>query len=150
MFGLVGWYDVRVLDLDTRVILPYSQALCKFANHIQQLDMESNGKKVNKYTNKITTYDCGPKVFGDPGTNGQHSFYQLILQGRRCYCEFIGCCRPQYDCHFNGEKVLPILNDKIKYDIDDETKIYIDKKNKKKKRKKINKDNKKRKKKEKK
>jgi glucose-6-phosphate isomerase len=105
MFGLVGWYDVQILDLDTRVILPYSQALCKFANHIQQLDMESNGKKVNKYTNKITTYECGPKVFGEPGTNGQHSFYQLIHQGRRCCCEFIGCCRPQYDCHFNGEKV---------------------------------------------
>ena len=105
MFGLVGWYDVQILDLDTRVILPYSQALCKFANHIQQLDMESNGKKVNKYTNKITTYECGPKVFGEPGTNGQHSFYQLIHQGRRCCCEFIGCCRPQYDCHFKGEKV---------------------------------------------
>ena len=89
MLGLLGFYNTYISGVNTRAILPYSQALCKFANHIQQLDMESNGKKVNKFTNQFVNYDCGPIVFGEPGTNGQHSFYQLIHQGRKLCCRIV-------------------------------------------------------------
>ena len=82
MMGLTGFWNTFICGKPTRVILPYSQALCKFPNHVQQLDMESNGKSVSITTNKFLDYQCGPVVFGEPGTNGQHSFYQLIHQGR--------------------------------------------------------------------
>jgi glucose-6-phosphate isomerase len=61
-------------------VLPYSQALSRFPAHLQQLDMESNGKRVNRDGGEIC-YATGPAVFGEPGTNGQHSFYQLLHQG---------------------------------------------------------------------
>jgi glucose-6-phosphate isomerase len=105
MFGLIGFYNTFIRNKTTRVILPYSQALCKFANHVQQLDMESNGKKVSVTTNDFLDYDCGPIVFGEPGTNGQHSFYQLIHQGRELSCEFIAHAKPQQDTKYEGESV---------------------------------------------
>ena len=105
MLGLLGFYNTFIAKLSTRAILPYSQALCKFPAHIQQLDMESNGKGVSKITNDFVDYECGPVVFGEAGTNGQHSFYQLIHQGRKLSCEFIGHATPQFDSYVKGEKV---------------------------------------------
>ena len=105
MLGLIGFYNAYICNLNSRAILPYSQALCRFPAHIQQLDMESNGKMVNNKTNQFTTYDCGAIIFGEPGTNGQHSFYQLIHQGRKLACEFIGYCLPQVDAFYAGEPI---------------------------------------------
>lgn len=105
MMGLIGFWNTFISRKTTRVILPYSQALCKFPNHIQQLDMESNGKSVSVTTNKFLNYECGPVVFGEPGTNGQHSFYQLIHQGRNLSCEFIGHSKPQQDVKYENELV---------------------------------------------
>ncbi|WP_287282623.1 MULTISPECIES: glucose-6-phosphate isomerase [Treponema] len=80
MDALIGVYERNVLGLPSTAVLPYSQALSRFPAHLQQLDMESNGKSVNRFGKKIT-YVTGPVIFGEPGTNGQHSFYQLLHQG---------------------------------------------------------------------
>lgn len=103
IFGLLGLWNTLICKKTNRAILPYSQALCKFANHIQQLDMESSGKTVSNITNEFINYECGPVVFGEPGTNGQHSFYQLIHQGRDLSCEFIAHAKPQVDNKYEGE-----------------------------------------------
>lgn len=105
LLGLLGVWNTLICGKTNRVILPYTQALCKFANHIQQLDMESNGKTVSIITNNFLNYECGPVVFGEPGTNGQHSFYQLIHQGRDLSCEFIAHAKPQCDYKYAGESV---------------------------------------------
>ncbi len=78
--ALAGVYMRNILGFPSTAILPYSQALSRFPAHLQQLDMESNGKSVNRFGENIT-YRTGPVVFGEPGTNGQHSFYQLLHQG---------------------------------------------------------------------
>lgn len=91
MLGLIGWWNTECLGYSARAILPYSQALVRFAAHIQQLDMESNGKQCTINGDPITS--SGPLVFGEPGTNGQHSFYQLLHQGRTVPAEFIGFCK---------------------------------------------------------
>ena len=78
--ALIGVYERNVQNYPATAILPYSQALSRFPAHLQQLDMESNGKSVNRDGGKID-YVTGPVIFGEPGTNGQHSFYQLLHQG---------------------------------------------------------------------
>lgn len=78
--ALIGVYERNVQEYPSTAILPYSQALSRFPAHLQQLDMESNGKSVNRFGEKID-YVAGPVIFGEPGTNGQHSFYQLLHQG---------------------------------------------------------------------
>jgi glucose-6-phosphate isomerase len=78
--ALIGVYERSVLGYPSTAILPYSQALSRFPAHLQQLDMESNGKQVNRDGERVA-YPTGPVVFGEPGTNGQHSFYQLLHQG---------------------------------------------------------------------
>lgn len=78
--ALIGVWERNFLGYPTTVILPYSQALSRFPAHLQQLDMESNGKRVNRNGDALA-YSTGPIVFGEPGTNGQHSFYQLLHQG---------------------------------------------------------------------
>ena len=78
--ALIGVFERNFLGYDTTAILPYSQALSRFPAHLQQLDMESNGKSVNRFGEPID-YVSGPVIFGEPGTNGQHSFYQLLHQG---------------------------------------------------------------------
>lgn len=80
MDALIGLYERNVLGLPSTAVLPYSQALSRFPAHLQQLDMESNGKSVNRFGKKLS-YVTGPVIFGEPGTNGQHSFYQLLHQG---------------------------------------------------------------------
>ena len=78
--ALIGVYERNVLGYQNTAVLPYSQALSRFPAHLQQLDMESNGKSVNRFGEPVT-YSTGPVIFGEPGTNGQHSFYQLLHQG---------------------------------------------------------------------
>ena len=78
--ALIGVYERNVLGYETTAVLPYSQAPSRFTAHLQQLDMESNGKSVNRFGEPVN-YPTGPVIFGEPGTNGQHSFYQLLHQG---------------------------------------------------------------------
>lgn len=78
--ALIGVYERNVLGYQNTAVLPYSQALSRFPAHLQQLDMESNGKSVNRFGEPVN-YSTGPVIFGEPGTNGQHSFYQLLHQG---------------------------------------------------------------------
>jgi glucose-6-phosphate isomerase len=78
--ALLGVWERNFLNFPATAVLPYSQALARFPAHLQQLDMESNGKRVNRDGTPLN-YPTGPLVFGEPGTNGQHSFYQLLHQG---------------------------------------------------------------------
>lgn len=78
--ALIGVYERNAQGYPSTAILPYSQALSRFPAHLQQADMESNGKSVNRF-GKPVNYVTGPVIFGEPGTNGQHSFYQLLHQG---------------------------------------------------------------------
>lgn len=78
--ALIGVYERNSQGYPSTAILPYSQGLSRFPAHLQQLDMESNGKSVNRNGESVS-YPTGPVIFGEPGTNGQHSFYQLLHQG---------------------------------------------------------------------
>ena len=97
LLGLIGlWYD-DFFGAETVAILPYSQNLGRFPAYLQQLDMESNGKRVRR-DGQPAPVDTGPIVWGQPGTNGQHAFYQLIHQGTRLIpADFIGFAQPDYD-----------------------------------------------------
>lgn len=104
--GVIGWYNTYIAGHATRAILPYSQALIRFAAHIQQCDMESNGKTVTRDNQRFESgVECGPIIFGEPGTNGQHSFYQLMHQGRVIPAEFIGFTQSQTPIKLDGEVV---------------------------------------------
>lgn len=93
--ALIGVYLRNVLHYPTTAILPYSQGLSRFPAHLQQLDMESNGKHVNRDGMPVS-YPTGPIIFGEPGTNGQHSFYQLLHQGTDIVpLQFIGFSESQ-------------------------------------------------------
>jgi glucose-6-phosphate isomerase len=94
LLGLIGVWYINFFAAPTIGILPYSQYLGKLTPYLQQLDMESNGKSVTLDGRTVTT-DTGPIVWGQPGTNGQHAFYQLIHQGTHLIpCDFIGFLRP--------------------------------------------------------
>jgi glucose-6-phosphate isomerase len=94
LLGLLGVWYIDFFGAETHAVLPYSQYLGRFPAYLQQLDMESNGKSVT-LDGAPVTYPTGPVVWGQPGTNGQHAFYQLIHQGTRLIpCDFIGICRP--------------------------------------------------------
>ena len=102
--GMLSLWNVSFLDCPARAILPYTQALAKLAPHIQQVAMESNGKGVSIDGRKLD-FDTGEIDFGEPGTNGQHSFYQLIHQGRTIPCDFIGIIKSQQSVYLKGEIV---------------------------------------------
>lgn len=104
LLGLLGVWNSTFRGHASRAILPYAQALVRFAAHIQQLDMESNGKRVST-DGSVLDYQCGEIIFGEPGTNGQHSFYQLIHQGRVIPAEFIGFCKSPQPIALDGEVV---------------------------------------------
>lgn len=88
--ALFGIWNRNFLKYPTVAIIPYSQALLRFPAHLQQLDMESNGKRITQQ-GKVADFSTGPIIWGEPGTNGQHSFYQLIHQGTDIVpLEFIG------------------------------------------------------------
>jgi glucose-6-phosphate isomerase len=92
LLALVGVWNASVLEFGSHAVLPYDQSLLHFADYLQQLDMESNGKRVDRNGELVPT--SGPVVFGQPGTNGQHAFYQLIHQGTQIVpCDFIGFAR---------------------------------------------------------
>ena len=99
--ALIGVWERNFLKMPCTAILPYSQALSRFPAHLQQLDMESNGKRVNRDGSPVG-YSTGPVVFGEPGTNGQHSFYQLLHQGTDIVpLQFVGFAESQ-----RGDDVL--------------------------------------------
>jgi glucose-6-phosphate isomerase len=82
ILGLLGIWYINFYNAETQVILPYDQYMHRFAAYFQQGDMESNGKHVDRNGNEVD-YETGPIIWGEPGTNGQHAFYQLIHQGTR-------------------------------------------------------------------
>ncbi len=89
ILGLLGVWYINFFNAETHAILPYDQYLHRFAAYFQQGDMESNGKHVDR-SGKAVDYETGPVIWGEPGTNGQHAFYQLIHQGTRLIpCDFI-------------------------------------------------------------
>jgi glucose-6-phosphate isomerase len=113
--ALFGIWNRNFLGMPTTAIIPYSQALSRFPAHLQQLDMESNGKRIDK-KGRAVDFDTGPIIWGEPGTNGQHSFYQSIHQGTTIVpLEFIGFKQSQYkdDIVYQGttcqEKLLSNL-----------------------------------------
>jgi glucose-6-phosphate isomerase len=94
LLGLLALWYSDFFGAETVAVLPYEQYLKRFPAYLQQLTMESNGKHVTVDGGKVT-YQTGPIYWGEPGTNGQHSFYQLIHQGTRLIpCDFIAFCRP--------------------------------------------------------
>eukprot|EP00878_Enallax_costatus_P009333 GHUV01009755.1.p1 GENE.GHUV01009755.1~~GHUV01009755.1.p1 ORF type:complete len:584 (+),score=199.40 GHUV01009755.1:590-2341(+) len=104
LMGLTSVWNISFLGYPARAILPYCQALSKLAPHIQQVSMESNGKGVDIDGN-VLPFEAGEIDFGEPGTNGQHSFYQLIHQGRVVPCDFIGIVRSQQSVYLKDEIV---------------------------------------------
>ena len=103
LLGLIEVWYRTFNDLPTRAVLPYSRAVHRFPAYLQQLDMESNGKRVRADGTPVT-YETGPIVWGEPGTNGQHSFHQLLHQGTTIVpADFIVMARPDHtDDEFPG------------------------------------------------
>ena len=103
ILALIGVWYTNFFKAHSEAILPYDQYLSRFAAHFQQVNMESNGKSVDR-NGKFVNYQTGPIIWGEPGTNGQHAFYQLIHQGTRLVpCDFIGPAishNPLHDHHF--------------------------------------------------
>ncbi|GGF22231.1 glucose-6-phosphate isomerase [Youhaiella tibetensis] len=94
IMGLIGVWYRNVWDFSTQAVLPYDQRLSRFAAYLQQQDMESNGKSVT-LNGKQVDWSTGPIVWGEPGTNGQHAFYQLIHQGTDVIpCDFLIAANP--------------------------------------------------------
>jgi len=106
LMGLIGiWYH-NFFGCETWAVLPYDQYLHRFAAHLQQLDMESNGKSVDRNGRRVG-YRTGPVIWGEPGTNGQHAFYQLIHQGTRLIpADFIGFCRSRNPVGDHHDKLM--------------------------------------------
>ena len=106
IMALLGiWYN-NFFGAQSQAILPYDQYLSRFAAYFQQGDMESNGKYIDRLGKKIN-YQTGPIIWGEPGTNGQHAFYQLIHQGTKLIpCDFIASAQPQHKISDHHEKLL--------------------------------------------
>ena len=95
--ALLEVWNTNFLGAHSRALLPYSQSLAELPRYIQQLEMESNGKQVDR-AGKRVDHATAPIVWGEAGTNGQHAFYQLLHQGGRLVpCEFIAVLRPDFD-----------------------------------------------------
>ncbi|GEQ98053.1 glucose-6-phosphate isomerase [Iodidimonas gelatinilytica] len=105
ILGLLGVWNSNFLGAASHAVLPYDQRLDRFVDHLQQLDMESNGKRVNR-EGAVVNYQTGPVIWGRPGTNGQHAFYQLIHQGTRLVpADFIAVLHPDHH-HLEHHKIL--------------------------------------------
>ncbi len=90
VLGMLGVWYANFLGAATHAVLPYDQDLYRFPAYLQQADMESNGKRVDREGRFVEDYTTGPIVWGEPGTNGQHAFYQLLHQGTRLVpCDFL-------------------------------------------------------------
>jgi glucose-6-phosphate isomerase len=96
MAALLSVWNNNFLGYSAQAIIPYASPLSKLAPHIQQLNMESNGKSVTQ-DGALLDIPTGVIIFGEPGTNAQHSFFQLAHQGRPFPIDFIGIINPQYD-----------------------------------------------------
>ncbi|MDD1606347.1 MAG: glucose-6-phosphate isomerase, partial [Methylococcaceae bacterium] len=96
LMGLLGvWYN-NFFDADSHALLPYDQSMRYFADYFQQGDMESNGKSVDM-NGETVDYSTGPIIWGQPGTNGQHAFFQLIHQGTKLIpCDFLAAANSHY------------------------------------------------------
>jgi glucose-6-phosphate isomerase len=106
LLGLLGVWYRDILGAQTTAVLPYSQYLARFPAYLQQLDMESNGKSVD-LEGRAVGVPTGPIVWGEPGTNGQHAFYQLIHQGTTLIpCDFIGFAQPDHEVGAHHELLL--------------------------------------------
>lgn len=102
----IGIWYVNFFEAESEAILPYDQNMNRFAAYFQQGNMESNGKSVDRNSKKIN-YSTGPIIWGEPGTNGQHAFYQLIHQGTRLIpCDFIGFANSHYQIGDHHPKLM--------------------------------------------
>mmetsp|Transcript_31812 Transcript_31812/g.63387 ORF Transcript_31812/g.63387 Transcript_31812/m.63387 type:complete len:750 (+) Transcript_31812:108-2357(+) len=104
IIGLLGVWNSSFMGYRSRALIPYAQALLRLPAHIQQLDMESNGKRISRHGLEID-YPVGEVDFGEPGTNSQHSFFQLIHQGQTIPVDFLGFVQSQHDLLMDGEKL---------------------------------------------
>ncbi len=106
IMALLGvWYN-NFFKADSHAVLPYNQYLHRFPAYLQQSDMESSGKSVDR-NGKSVTYQTGPIIWGEPGTNGQHAFYQLIHQGTKLIpCDFIGVIEPKNKLSDHQDKLF--------------------------------------------
>jgi glucose-6-phosphate isomerase len=106
IMAVLGFWYNNFFNASTHAVLPYSQYLHRFAAYLQQGDMESNGKTINFENNRVD-YQTGPIIWGEAGTNGQHSFYQLIHQGTKFIpCDFIGFINPVKKIGDHHEKLM--------------------------------------------
>jgi glucose-6-phosphate isomerase len=106
LLALIGILYANGYGADSYAVLPYDQYLARFPAYLQQLDMESNGKSVDRQGQAVD-YTTGPIVWGEPGTNGQHAFYQLIHQGTRLIpADFIGFCRSHNPFSDHHDKLM--------------------------------------------
>ena len=109
LMGMIGILNANVLGRGTKAVLPYAQELARFPAYLQQLDMESNGKRVGLDGEPVVG-DTGPIVWGEPGTNGQHAFYQLLHQGTRVVpADFIGFARPNHPYQHHHDLLMANL-----------------------------------------
>lgn len=107
LLGMLGvWYN-NFYGAASHAILPYDQSLHRFAAYFQQGDMESNGKSCDRDGKEISAYETGPIIWGEPGTNGQHAFYQLIHQGTKLIpCDFLAAAKSPYPLGDHHDKLI--------------------------------------------
>ncbi len=106
LMGLIGIWYANFFDAETYAILPYDQYLQLFVPFLQQMDMESNGKSIDRNGEKVT-YQTGPVIWGEPGTNGQHAFYQLLHQGTKLIpADFLIAAQPIHSVGDHHEKLM--------------------------------------------
>lgn len=106
IMALLGILYNNAYGAESYAVLPYDQYLCRLPAYLQQLDMESNGKSIDRNGNPVTC-STGPIVWGEPGTNGQHAFYQLIHQGTKLIpCDFIGFCKSHNPLGDHHDKLM--------------------------------------------
>jgi len=96
MLGLIGIWQINFFNATAHAILPYDQYLHRFPAYLQQLEMESNGKRITR-DGEVIDYSTSPVVWGEPGTNGQHAFFQLLHQGTQTVsADFLAPCQSQH------------------------------------------------------
>jgi glucose-6-phosphate isomerase len=106
ILALIGIWYVNFMGAQSEAILPYDQYLHRFSAYFQQGNMESNGKSIDRNGERVS-YSTGPVIWGEPGTNGQHAFYQLLHQGTGFIpCDFIAASRPKHHLGDHHEKLM--------------------------------------------
>ena len=107
LMALLGVFHANFRGCAPHAVLPYDQHLHRFPAYLQQADMESNGKRVRKNGDDVVGYETGPIVWGEPGTNGQHAFYQLLHQGTRVVpADFLAAARSHYPLGQHHDKLM--------------------------------------------